>query len=287
MTPAGSKLRDSRRELAAAQADLVRCLVSGSPAPRGFDAARLDAAATALLDKRSRYAARAIPRTALHYGDAFTTCFTGWAQTHPLRTSTDAAVDSIRFLRSRPRRERWSLPAPVVAEWVALEVGARRRHLSIRRSSDGLVVGLRPVRDHTTVRVLMRGRGPMVPHTNETVAVLTFGRPRLIAGPVHVSLKTPCAIDSTGVTLYRWPWRSIHVPLERVDRFDVVVVQESPFPQDHRDYDAIERLALRTRDGKPLLVVPTIVNPRRAPPPGPRAQQLNNHIVRVRRSREH
>lgn len=40
-------------------------------------------------------------------------------------------------------------------------------------------------------------------------------------GPRRVTLSTPCAIDPTGVTLYRWPMRSVFIPLERLDRFDV------------------------------------------------------------------
>jgi len=159
MTSADPNVRDAwRAELAAAQAELVSCLVSGSPAPPGFDPARLEATATALLDKRSRYAALALPRTALHYGDGFSTRFTRWARTHPLRNSAHAAIDGIRFLGSRPRRERWSLPADVVIEWIAVEVGTREHPLSIRRSSDGLVIGLRVARNHTMVRALTSGR---------------------------------------------------------------------------------------------------------------------------------
>lgn len=109
---------------------------------------------------------------------------------------------------------------------------------------------------------------------SQTVA-LTFGRPRLVDGRVRVTFRTPCVVDATGVTLYRWPGRSIHVPLERVDRFEVMLqaVGEQAF-------DSVERLALRTLDGR-LLQVSEIVNPRRAPAPAARAQQLNNHIVRL------
>jgi len=114
---------------------------------------------------------------------------------------------------------------------------------------------------------------------SQTMALI-FGRPRLVDGPVRVTFKTPCVVDATGVTLYRWPGRSIHVPLERVDRFEVVLQEVG----DGQPFDSVERLALRTRDGR-LLQVSGIVNPRRAPAPAARAQQLNNHLVRLNGNR--
>lgn len=119
----------------------------------------------------------------------------------------------------------------------------------------------------------------------EAVAVLTFGQPRLVDGPARVNFKTSCVVDATGVTLYRWPWRSIHIPLEQVDRFDVVLkerVEDSERPQAR---DPVERLVLRTRDGK-VLRVAGIVNPWRAGPRQACALQLNNHIVRLNPRRQ-
>ena len=58
----------------------------------------------------------------------------------------------------------------------------------------------------------------------DMVAVLTARRGVVrTSGPPRVTSLRPCAIDSRGVTLYRWPMRSIFIPLERVDRFDVVL----------------------------------------------------------------
>ena len=114
----------------------------------------------------------------------------------------------------------------------------------------------------------------------DMVAVLTMkGRVVLVPGPCRVSFFRPCAIAPTGVTLYRWPMRSIFIPLERVDRFDVEI-RESRDPGD----PGVERLVLMTRDGKKLPIQGQIVINWRDElyglPPRSRAQQLNNHIFR-------
>lgn len=129
------------------------------------------------------------------------------------------------------------------------------------------------------------GRDPWWHLMPEAVTVLSFGQPRLVDGPARVNFKTSCVVDASGVTLYRWPWRSIHVPLEQVDRFDVVLkdpVQDVEHPQAR---DPVPRLVLRTRDGK-VLRVSGIVNPWRAGPRQACALQLNNHIVRLNRRRQ-
>jgi catechol 2,3-dioxygenase-like lactoylglutathione lyase family enzyme len=114
----------------------------------------------------------------------------------------------------------------------------------------------------------------------DMVAVLTVkGRVARVPGPGRVSLFRPCAIAPTGVTLYRWPMRSIFIPLERVDRFGVEL-RVSPDPGD----PGVEHLVLMTRDGKKLPVQGQIVINWRhesyGRPPRSRAQQLNNHICR-------
>ena len=249
-------------------------------------------AATALLDKRSRAAALALPRTALHYGDRYTTRFTSWARTHPLE-SGGPAIDGIRFLRSRPAREQWSLPADVVSEWVDLEVGTRDRRVSIRRSSSGVAVGLRLPGNRTIVRALERRRPRMsLPTSGDDtanprrpdagVSVLTRLRGVMWSeGPCRVAPRTPCSVDAAGVTLFRWPRRSTHVPLETVDRFDVVL-QEPLVGWDPYGNDLVERLALLTRDGDVVLISGRVH--RRGPTLQACAQQLNNHIVRARRA---
>jgi hypothetical protein len=124
------------------------------------------------------------------------------------------------------------------------------------------------VRDNTSHR-----GGP-----EDMVAVLTMkGRVVLVPGPCRVTFFRPCAIAPTGVTLYRWPMRSILIPLERVDRFDVEL-------RESQDGVEFERLVLVTRDGEKLPVQGQVrLSWRDEPyglPVGSRAQQLNNHIFR-------
>lgn len=112
------------------------------------------------------------------------------------------------------------------------------------------------------------------------VSMLTMrGRVVLVPGPRRVTPFRPCAIGPTGVTLYRWPMRSIFIPLERVDRFDVVLEQtQDPGVE-------FERLVLLTRDGEKVPVRGQVVQSSGESyglPPRSRAQQLNNHIFRTK-----
>jgi hypothetical protein len=93
-------------------------------------------------------------------------------------------------------------------------------------------------------------------------------------GPRRVTLSRPCAIDPRGVGLYRWPMRSVFIPLERVDRFDVV--------WEHGVEPGIifERLVLLTRDGTKIPVLTGWwPSGRNGLPLRVRALQLNNHIL--------
>ena len=113
---------------------------------------------------------------------------------------------------------------------------------------------------------------------DDMVAVLTSQGLVWTRGPARVSTAHPCVIDSTGVTLFRWlRRRPSFVPLERVDRFDVVL-RDPTFDWDPVAGRSVERLALLTRDGQTLLVV-GLRNSSGAPSLRSRAQQLNNHIV--------
>jgi hypothetical protein len=113
---------------------------------------------------------------------------------------------------------------------------------------------------------------------DDRVAVLTRrGGVVWSPGPVRVTVSRPCAIDPTGVTLYRWPMRSVFIPLERVDRFDVV------WQWTESDGEGkIERLILLTRDGKRIPVQAVAIkwlSGRHGLPLRTHAQQLNNHIL--------
>lgn len=92
--------------------------------------------------------------------------------------------------------------------------------------------------------------------------------------PRRVSLSRPCAIDPTGVTLYRWPLRSVFIPLERVDRFDVALSQgEMPG-------DESELLVLLTRDGKTIPVqTAQWLHGWHGLPLRESARLLNNHLL--------
>jgi hypothetical protein len=95
-------------------------------------------------------------------------------------------------------------------------------------------------------------------------------------GPRRVIGSRPRAIDPTGVTLYRWPMRSVFIPLERVDRFDVVL-EQAAMPGDE-----IEHLVLLTRDGKTIPVrtkAPQEWSESDELPLRASARQLNNHIM--------
>jgi hypothetical protein len=121
----------------------------------------------------------------------------------------------------------------------------------------------------------------------DMVAVLTRGGVVWSQGQPRVTHSRPCAIGPTGVTLHRWPLRSIFIPLERVDRFDVVLAEG---PLDwlksdewaHGTNDLTERLAVLTRDGQKLLVsglLSAMLSGWHGLPLRSRAQQLNNHVL--------
>lgn len=124
------------------------------------------------------------------------------------------------------------------------------------------------------------------PRTPEDGAAVLTSRRGVVwtFGPRRVTLSRPCAIDPTGVTLYRWPMRSVFVPLARVDRFDVVREQSGS--------DAggeVERLVLLTRDGKMLPVQAVAIqwwSVRHRLSLQSHAQQLNNHIMPTWRNGE-
>ena len=93
--------------------------------------------------------------------------------------------------------------------------------------------------------------------------------------PRRVTVSRPCAIDPTGVRLYRWPMRSVFIPLERVDRFDVRALEQAETPGDE-----FERLVLLTRGGKTIPVQTTQWLRRgRGLPLRASARLLNNHIL--------
>jgi hypothetical protein len=126
--------------------------------------------------------------------------------------------------------------------------------------------------------------------STSSAAVMTW-RGQVVRPPARprVSRTRPYAIDERGVTLHLWPLRSIFIPRERVDRFEVVLV-ENPFVKAGMSSDGVECLALITRDGEELPALewrPDVLLIRRygLPPLRARAQQLNNLLLQAYRTR--
>lgn len=90
---------DPRAELAARQAELVAALAGSGPVPEGFDAARLEAAAAALVSKRRQALARAWPVLARSLGAEFETEFAQFAAATPLPRDGSPFADGWAFAR--------------------------------------------------------------------------------------------------------------------------------------------------------------------------------------------
>ncbi|GLZ38960.1 hypothetical protein [Actinokineospora sp. NBRC 105648] len=105
----------ARDRLADKQAELLRALLAGGPAPAGFDQRALDVEATALLAKRRRVVAQIAPEAAGDLGDRFVPLFDEYARAHPRRDGSRAREDAAAFgewLVARgetaaPRRRWW------------------------------------------------------------------------------------------------------------------------------------------------------------------------------------
>jgi hypothetical protein len=126
MTP--EALTEERARLAEAQAELVRALVAGGPAPAGFDAARLALAARSLANKRRQETAHAWPALARCLGDDFAERFSAFAR-EPLPARGGPLADGRAFAAT--------LPARLLDDDARLEVLAV--DLRQRRARDGLV----------------------------------------------------------------------------------------------------------------------------------------------------
>jgi hypothetical protein len=135
----------ARSSLAAAQAELIQALAAQSAAPEGFDAARFQVAARALVSKRSRAAARAWPRLAGTLGEQWRERFRAFARTCPLPCEGGPLADGYAFARFLLRAGK--LPDEGRLEALAVE-------LRYRRCAAG---GLRPRRG-IAARVCVLGR---------------------------------------------------------------------------------------------------------------------------------
>ncbi|MFB9903329.1 hypothetical protein [Allokutzneria oryzae] len=105
---------EARRRVAAAQAELLRALVSDGTAPEGFDADRLALQSRSLLAKRTRVMAAVRPDLAEALGDRFRPLFHSYAKENPRPTGVGYRADSESFTEwlyergdlQRPRRRR-------------------------------------------------------------------------------------------------------------------------------------------------------------------------------------
>jgi hypothetical protein len=89
---------NARQQLASMQAQLVRALVEGTDAPATFDPKRLEAAAGALLLKRSRAVAQAWPQLARTMNEAFAAHFAAYARVNPLPGDGNSLADGRGFI---------------------------------------------------------------------------------------------------------------------------------------------------------------------------------------------
>ncbi len=154
--PGGGAGGGQRERLARAQRALVAALVTGGPAPAGFDPDRVAAAGLALRRKRAGEVAKAWPLLAAAFGGQFADRFATWADR---RVGQGALADGFGFARAMradgtlPGLARGELAARE-AEWTYDGVTPPRR-----RRAAGLLRRARTAWASGSVS-LVRGRGP-------------------------------------------------------------------------------------------------------------------------------
>jgi hypothetical protein len=132
----------SREDLARRQAALVAALVSGEPAPAGFDPARVRATADALLRKRAGEVAAQWPALRAQFGPQWTAAFSAWAHG---RAPQGSLRDGWDFARSLPLHPAAALELATREALLAYD-GRRpprpRRLPALRRAPGALVLQL-------------------------------------------------------------------------------------------------------------------------------------------------
>ncbi|PNE38434.1 hypothetical protein SAMN05216268_12550 [Streptomyces yunnanensis] len=94
----------ARERLALAQAALLSALVAGTPAPEGFDPARLRVQSRALAAKRASVVAKVAPELTEVLGDGYRSAFLGYAQRRPMAGGyRQDALDFAAFLLAQDR----------------------------------------------------------------------------------------------------------------------------------------------------------------------------------------
>jgi hypothetical protein len=107
------------------QAGLVRALTGHAAAPPGFNAARVEAAADALLAKRRRAVARAWPALVHSLGEEFRSRFDAFARTTPLPSRGGPLADGWAFAAAMARQG--PLPEAVLQQALAVRLRYRQR----------------------------------------------------------------------------------------------------------------------------------------------------------------
>lgn len=92
--------------LAEQQAALLAALTTDAPAPAGFDADRLHAAADALAFKRARAVLQAWPALRPAFGETYRASFAAYAKVYPIPPLGGPLADGRAFLRNFASRVR-------------------------------------------------------------------------------------------------------------------------------------------------------------------------------------
>ena len=132
---------DARASLAADQARLVAALAGRGDVPDGFDAARVNLAATTLIAKRRKCVARVRPLLADSLGDRFVETFAAFAATQPPHAG-GPAVDGQAFAEWLDRQG--LLPEAAVPELLAASLWhGPRVGITVRRASGRIWLAIR------------------------------------------------------------------------------------------------------------------------------------------------
>jgi len=105
------------------QSALIAALAGNAPVPAGFDAGRVQAAASALAFKRARAVAQAWPSLRVMLGDDFRARFGAYAASTPLPQQGGPLADGLRFVHYLARQ----MPLADEVKLQQLSVDARYR----------------------------------------------------------------------------------------------------------------------------------------------------------------
>jgi hypothetical protein len=124
---------DARQELGQAQAALLRALVDGGVLPEGFDRGRIQAAADALVRKRTRLVAKVWPALAEALGPGFGPRFAAYARHRPLPEAGGALVDGLLFVGDGLRKTEFTDALRLERLWAEAQLVWSRGQVRPRR----------------------------------------------------------------------------------------------------------------------------------------------------------